>query len=464
MLRTLPILCLILLLTACSAPVPLLERIQASGELKVVTSNSPTTYYLDRGRQRGLEYELITRFAERLGVKTRFSILKSPEEMLAAIVNRDAHLAAAGLTATRGREQRIRFSHSYQSITQQLIYREGGQKPKDIAATRAGAFEIVAGSSHEERLRELQQELPELEWDSQPALTSTELMTLVYEQLIDYTMANSNEVALIRRYHPEVRVAFDMSQPQPLAWAFPHSQDNSLFDAAQDFLSEMKASGELQRLIDRYYGYAGTLDALETRIFRRHVAQRLPEYIPLFKQAARETGLDWQLLAAIGYQESHWNAEAVSPTGVKGIMMLTRATAKELGITERTDPEQSILGGARYILHIREKIPQRIANPDRLWMALAGYNIGFGHLEDARILTQRHGGNPDSWLDVRKYLPLLSQAKYYKSVKYGKARGGEPVAYVDNIRSYQDLLAWEIGRNGEPALFDEEDLSEGCGG
>ncbi|MCB1759415.1 MAG: membrane-bound lytic murein transglycosylase MltF [Gammaproteobacteria bacterium] len=443
---------------------PLLEQIQASGELKVVTSNSPTTYYLERGRRRGLEYELATRFARHLGVEARFSILNSPEEILAAVISGEAHIAAAGLTATRGREQRVRFSRSYQSITRQLVYREGGDRPEDILATQSGAFEVVAGSGHEERLRELQQQLPGLEWTASSGLTSSELMALVYEELIDYTMANSNEVALIRRYHPELKVALDLSQPLPLAWALQHSHDNSLFDAVQTFLRELQKSGELQRLVDRYYGYAGTLDALETRIFRRHVVQRLPEYISLFKQAAEETGLDWQLLAAIGYQESHWNADAVSPTGVKGVMMLTRATAKELGVSARTDPAQSILGGARYILKIRNKIPRRIANPDRLWMTLAGYNIGFGHLEDARILTQRHGDDPDSWLDVRKYLPLLSRKKYYESLKHGRARGGEPVAYVDNIRSYQDLLAWELDRNGEPLPSDESDQPEGCGG
>ena len=300
------------------------------------------------------------------------------------------------------------------------------------------------------RLREIKLEHPELEWSAQQDVDSEELLTLVVEQLIDYTVANSNEVALSRRFHPELKVAFDISEPQPLAWAFPHAQDNSLFNAAQSFLKKLKRSGKLAQIIDRYYGHADSLGALDTRTFRRYIAQRLPAYSEYFKEAAKQTGIDWRLLAAIGYQESHWNPKAVSPTGVQGIMMLTKAAAKELGVKSRTNPKESILGGAHYILQVREKIPERIPDPDRLWMTLAGYNIGFGHLEDARILTQRRGGDPDRWVEVKNHLPLLSQKEHYTTVKHGKARGQEPVSYVENIRGYYDLLVWENNRQEIP--------------
>jgi membrane-bound lytic murein transglycosylase F len=300
----------------------------------------------------------------------------------------------------------------------------------------------MAGSSHEEQLRQLVAAYPDLNWDAQRAVESTELLNLVYEELIDYTIANSNEVALSRRYHPELQVAFELGKEMPVAWAFPHAEDNSLYRAAKTFINRIKEDGSLEQLLERYYGYVEKLGFVDNRTFARHLVQRLPPLIPLFKQAAEHNDMDWQLLAAIGYQESHWNPKAVSPTGVKGIMMLTSATAKQMGIEDRTDTSQSISGGARYLRRVEQKLPERIQEPDRTWMALASYNVGFGHLEDARILTQRNGGDPDKWSDVKQHLPLLSQKKYFETLKHGYARGNEPVHYVDNIRSYYDLLVW----------------------
>jgi len=212
----------------------------------------------------------------------------------------------------------------------------------------------------------------------------------------------------------------------------------------------MKANGHLAQLVERYYGHVGDFDYVGNRIFRCHIYSRLPEYRPVFEQAAAATGLDWRLLAAVAYQESHWDPNAVSPTGVRGIMMLTRATARHLGIEKRTDPIQSIQGGARYLRKQIDKIPDRIPEPDRTWLALASYNIGFGHLEDARIITQRRSGNPDSWMDVKESLPLLRNPKWYKKTRYGYARGNEAAIYVENIRSYYQILLWVTDDRPKP--------------
>ena len=178
--------------------------------------------------------------------------------------------------------------------------------------------------------------------------------------------------------------------------------------------------------------------------FFHHTKNRLPKLIPIFKQAAATHELDWRLIAAISYQESHWNPKAVSPTGVRGLMMLTQNTAKQLGIKNRRDPVQSTEGGARYFVRMKGKIPDRITEPDRSWLALAAYNIGYGHLEDARVITERKGGNPDRWADIRDSLPLLEKKEWYKKTRYGYARGREAALYVRNIRNYYDLLNWKF--------------------
>lgn len=440
----LPVLILtVLILNGCGDTRPILEQIKRDGELVVVTRYGPTTFYESKGAFMGLEHDLVKQFADELGVDVRFVVPESFEEVLPMVERGEAHFAAAGLTVTPAWESRVRFGPEYQKVHQQLVYYSGNRRPRSMGDTTRGVLEVVAGSSHEEALKSLKSEYPDLHWEPQEGMESRELLRLVKEQLIDYTIADSTEVSLSRRFHPELKVALNIAPPQALAWAFPHNQDGSLYDSAREFMDRTKASGILDRLIERYYGYTERLGFVDTRNFRRHMAKRLPKLQPFFEEAARQTGLEWQMLAAIGYQESHWNPKAVSPSGVKGIMMLTQVTAKQLGVENRLDPRESILGGARYIRIVEEKIPKRIPEPDRLWLTLAGYNVGFGHLEDARILTQRHGGDPDTWKDVKKYLPLLSQEKYYKGLKRGYARGSEPVNYVDNIRGYYELLIWE---------------------
>jgi len=443
MTRTLLTLLLALLLVSCSIPKPLVERIKEKGELVVVTRNGPTTYDDGREGPRGMEYELVSLFADQLDVNVRFVVADQFDSILSMVVRNEVDFAAAGLTVTEQRKSQVRFTPGYQLVSQQLVYRAGDKRPKKIMDTLSGTLEVVAGSSQEETLQQLKAQYPDLQWTANADANSEELLYLVWEQVIDYTLANSNEVALSRRFYPELKAAFNLTKPQPLAWAFPHAEDASLFDAARDFFQKLEQDGTLKQLIERYYGHTEQLNFVDTRAFRRHINSRLPPLIPFFKKAAEQTGIEWQLLAAIGYQESHWNPAAVSPTGVKGIMMLTQATAKQLGVSNRADPKQSILGGARYLRIVEKKIPERITEPDRLWLALAGYNIGFGHLEDARILTQRGGGDPDKWADVKRFLPLLSKKKYYSTVKNGRARGQEPVNYVDNVRSYHELLLWD---------------------
>lgn len=431
-----------LLLAGCTVPEPLLEQIKRKGELIVLTRNSATTYYEGRDGLAGFEYDLVQMFAKELGVKARFVVPKKFNDMLPMLMRGEAHIAAAGLTITPNRKTMVRFGPSYQKITQQLVYKQGNKRPKNLDDTIGSIFEVVAGSSHEEELLRHQEKQPELDWVANSELGSEELISLVWEQLLDYTVADSNEVSINRRFYPELEVAFDLTQPEDLAWAFPHSEDASLYNVARNFFHRMKLTGKLNRLMERYYGKTVNIGFVGTNTFKFHARDRLPQYIKLFKQAAKSTDYDWRLIAAMGYQESHWNPNAVSPTGVRGIMMLTKNTAKELGVKNREDPEQSIMGGARYLRKIDKRIPQRIKGEDRLWLSLAAYNIGFGHLEDARTITQRNGGNPDKWEDIQTFLPLLSQEKYYADTKHGYARGREPVTYVENIRTYFNLLSW----------------------
>jgi membrane-bound lytic murein transglycosylase F len=427
-----------------------LQRVKDEGVLRVLTRNSATTYYEGPHGPAGLEYDLVAGFAEHLGVKLKLEMPDTLSEVLKRIQAGEADMAAAGLTITDERRRLLNFSASYQRITPQLVYRVGTRTPQNLD-TLHGTLEVVKYSSHAERLRSLREEYPELSFQENSELDSEELLNLVWEQVIDFTVADSNEVAISRRFYPELRVAFDINPPEPLAWAFPPGEDRSLVEEADAYLKMLTENGQLDRLLNRYYAYVSDFDYVGTRRYMKHIDQRLPRYRAWFEQAQEKTGVDWRLLAAIGYQESHWNPQAVSPTGVRGLMMLTQATMRQVGINkDRHDAQASIEGGSRYIASVRKRIPKRIEEPDRTWMALAAYNVGYGHLEDARILAENDGADPDKWIDVKKYLPLLSQKKWYQQTRHGYARGREPVRYVENVRSYYDILVWITEKDQPP--------------
>ena len=271
-------------------------------------------------------------------------------------------------------------------------------------------------------------------------------MNLVAEDVDSYTIADSNEFSITRRYHPQLGVAFNISDPQKLAWAFANGKDRSLYKKAVTFFNNLKTSGELESLIERHYGHISRYDYAGTYTYMYHVNKRLPKYRVMLDDASTKHNIDWRLLAATAYQESHWNPLAKSPTGVRGMMMLTNATAKQLGVESRTDPEQSIKGGAKYLRSLIDRMPVEMDEPDRTWIALAAYNVGLGHVKDAQLITELRGGNPYKWEDLKESLPLLRQKKWYKNTRYGYARGLEPVRYVENIRSYYDILRWHLDK------------------
>lgn len=420
----------------------LLEKIKEDGELIVLTRNNPTTYYQGPEGPAGLEYDLVKLFADDLGVSLNIQTPDSLSELLERIKDGSAHIAAAGLTVTEEREKELRFSPGYQEITEQLIYNINHRRPKDLTEVSDGILEVVANSSHNERLLYLKNVIKDLQWKQNHELESSELLQLVADDVIDYTVADSNEVQLNKRFLLNIRAAFDIGTPQTLAWALQKSYDNSLYLATVKFFEKIKANGVLNQLIERSYGHVEDFDYVGTVLFKRHVAKRLPEFIELFKEHAEKHDIDWRLLAAMSYQESHWKPNARSPTGVRGIMMLTKATAKQMGIKNRLSAEGSIRGGAKYYAQMRKRINEEVAFPDRDWMALAAYNVGLYHLRDAQKITRQLGKDPNKWSDVKHSLPLLAKRKWYKNTAYGYARGWEPVQYVENIRSYYDILVW----------------------
>ena len=431
----------VVMLQGCIDRAPLLEQVKRDGKLTIVTRNASTTYYEDPdGQPDGLEYELASLFADHLGVELDVKVVNNLKDIFTMVAKQDVDFAAAGLTITDRRKNWVRFTAPLQKVTPVVIYRLGSKKPENISDLVDHTVEVVAHSSHAERLRELKRKYPKLQWVENSKLESEELLDLVKDQLVDYVVVDSNEFMINQHLYPRLAVAFPIDKPESVAWAFPHTNDTSLYDAASKFIQEIRQNGVLDQILERHYSHIQQFDKVGTFTFLEHVQQRLPQYEEAFKQAASDNDLDWMLLAAMGYQESHWDADAISPTGVRGLMMLTKHTAKYLGVSDRKDPLESIEGGARYLRDIYERLPESIKDPDRMWMALASYNIGLGHLKDARRITKHRKGDEDKWVEVKDNLPLLRKRKWYRTTRHGYARGNEAVKYVENIRSYYEIL------------------------
>lgn len=435
-----------LLTPACQPALPLLERVKQQGELIVATRSGPTTYYQELDRETGFEFELAQRFADFLGVKLVLKTYPDLGELLQDVEAGKVHLAAAGLTVTAERSHRFRFSSPYQQITQQLVYHPGAVRPRDFADLQGKKILVIANSSHVENLKQLRKTWPDLIWEEKANASSLSLLNLVNDHQADYAVMDSNVFSSYRDIFPELRSAFDLKEPEPLAWAFSATEDGSLFTMSELFFSQANESGLLEDLRERFVGHR-EFDYVGARTFLSHLDSRLIHFQDEYQLSAKELGVDWRLLAAIGYQESLWNPNAISPTGVRGIMMLTRRTAKEMGITNRRDAIQSIRGGSRYFLKLYKRLPSQITEPSRTWFALAAYNVGYGHLMDARRLTKLAGENQNNWFAVRERLPLLLQEEYFSQTRHGFARsGGQAVVYVRNVRRYYDALVWATER------------------
>jgi membrane-bound lytic murein transglycosylase F len=456
-LRLLLIITLAGLIGTCSSPPPILDQVLETGELRVVTRNSPTSYTISPDGPTGPEYDLVRAFAEELGVALVIKSVDSVSEILPILLSGEAHMAAAGLSVTDTRQEYLNFGHPYNSVNVHLIYKLGTGRPRSIDDILDRSIEIVASSSHVDILEDLQAEHPELTWTENADVEFADLLTKVAMGEIELTVADSPDFNIQRHFYPDLRIALDLNLEDQIAWAFPKGSADTLLARADDFIISADHSGLLARVNDRYYGYTEKYDYVGTRNFIRHFESRLPRYRAMFEAAGAEWGVDWRLLAAIGYQESHWRAHAVSPTGVRGIMMLTQATADYLGIEDREDPGASIYGGAQYYARQTERVADTVAEPDRTWMALAAYNVGFNHVKDARMIVERLGGNPDSWVDLSEALPLLAQRKWYTQLPYGYARGWEPVLYVNNIRAYYNILKWLTEQEETP----EEEIATG---
>lgn len=415
-----------LILTGCNGGEPP-ER------LSVVVRTTPAAWYFEEDGNKGIDHDLLALFAESLGVAIEISHAPSTGAALDALCNPRAQLAVGLLTPPPG--GKLRTAPRYGVLKQQLLRHFNQPRPSSTTDLIVQNVEIGAEPAQIETLRRIGQRNGDLSrWKLHQDLSPHDLIELTDRGFVEYTVADSHAVTMTRRFYPRIKETFDLSDELPLHWIFGECADERIVAAAEAFFTAAEADGTLEQIFDRYYGHATQLGYPDKLTFVENIHRRLGRYKPLFIEAARQTGLDWRLLAALGYQESRWDPKAHSPSGVTGLMMLTLETAKQVKVWDRNDPYQSITGGARFLLSLKQRLPPGIEEPDRTWFALAAYNSGLARVERAMKTARDNGRNSLLWVGVRDFL-RVSPGKRKRPVNL-------PFTYVYNVRAYRDVLAW----------------------
>ena len=441
-LRTIGAIAAVALFAQCSQAPSALEQIRARGELRVVTLNLPTSYYLGAHGPEGLDYDLAKIFASELGVRLKIYAVPSESAVRTELADGRADLAAAQLTWNGSWKHAGIPATPYARIPQLVVYRQNGIRPRDTLQLEHAVLAVRAGSPQERLLHKIKEIFaPHLHW-VETAPSNADPLEDVDTGQAKYAIVDARTYSYAHHLYPDIKVGFTLPEKRPVQWIVQRREPD-LVGAVDRFFRQMEVSGELTQLMQKESGDATSFHFEQSRLFELYFVQRLPAYRKWFREAAAQYQFDWRLLAAIGFQESHWNPLASSANGAMGVMMLTASTAQAMGISDRTNAKESIFAGARYLAEVRKLVPQHIPEPDRTWFMLASYNIGFGHVEDARIIAQSLGKNPDSWAAVSQELPKLAEPLWFLRAKCGYAQGWQPVEYVERVRQFMQLLEWQ---------------------
>jgi len=414
-----------------------LENIKESGAINVLTRNNAHCYYTYRDNPFGFEYDLAKAFSDYLGVKLNV-VTPAWEGLAEALASGKGDFIAASMTISQSREKILTFSDEYLKVQQKVILHKNNYRIKSLDDLNGKEIHVRRGTSYEERLNELKAQGFGFVIKPHDDTPTEEFIRMVAEKEIEVTIADSNIALLNRRYYPDVKITFPIEEAQSLGWIVKQNEKD-LLNEINSFFEKIKEDGTFAKIHEKYYANVEIFDYVDLKKFHARLKTRLPKYKDIIQEISGKYAFDWRFIAAVIYQESHFNPRAVSYTGVKGLMQLTQDTAKEMGVDNRCDPDQSIMGGVKYIKKLYDKYADA-KNPDRLLITIASYNVGRGHILDAQKIAKQRGFDPNSWSALEQILPLLRYPQYYKKTGYGYCRGTEPVRYVNRIMTYYDIL------------------------
>lgn len=416
------------------------EERNAQPALRVGVMIHPTVYFIDpNGDRSGLEFDLANAFAVTRRSSVDWRVFQNPDDARKALMRGELDFVATGTHSQGVSASELATKTRYHESAWVLLHTPQKYRPSSFSELLPKRVVVSSRIFSHPNFAEIKRRTAGVEFVIDNRHDDEALMASVGADEMPYAIVEEDTFNSSRHFHYDTQLAFVVQPPVQRSWLF-RADAASLRDDADRFLQRIVREGHIARVRDRYFGFPQSRRATDFEIFTERIATVLPRYRDWFTQAQERYGIEWRLLAALSYQESHWNADAVSETGARGMMQFTQDTAERYGV-DRNDPFSSIMGGARYLADLkRNSLPPRISEPDKTWLALASYNIGLAHVENARILTQRAQKNPDLWIDVRRQLLALSRPEVAAQFKTGPCRCGMPVDFVESIRAYYDIL------------------------
>lgn len=433
------------LITAChrqTPPTPL-ARILIRGELTVIVNQNPDGFYWsasdhDGGQPSGgFEYELVHLLARDLGVGLRIRPMAGGKQMLEALLAGEGDIIYGADFPPALGQDRVIFTRPFFKPRVQAILAPGRSVSKG-SSPQALAYHAHRRDIYSDPHNKLNSSLVTGDIVAHPELSIDGLFREVAAGRFPTALVDAPLVNRLVWDYPQVRQGSAWAAKRELAWALP-PHGEGLKTRIDTFISRLEAEGHMARLVARYFPAAAKDPELGISAFHKRIPVRLPAYLDTICQAAARYGFDWELIAALTYQESLWNPGAVSTAGARGLMQLLPDTAKSLGVSDIHNPRENIWAGVRY-LNAYFDFYNRAPTEDRLKIALAAYNVGIGHILDARNLARERGRDPNRWASLMETLPLLSLPEYYRRSQYGYCRGKEPVQYVDSVMIYAGIL------------------------
>ena len=434
-----------------------LDIIKEKGKIVVLTDYNSTSYFIYRGQPMGYQYELLQELADYFGLQLEVIVSNDLDHSFNKLENGDVDLIAANITITKQRKQIMDFTIPHSKTRQVLVQRKPDKwenpdkKSHESSLIRdqldlAGKTVYVqANSSHAFRLHNLSDEIGENINIVEANEEVEHLISLVAKGEIDYTVSDENVAQVNQNYYQNIDVETPLSFHQNLAWAV-RKNSGKLLTEINEWLTQFKETREYKLIYAKYFQNNRSAHIVESDYYAL-TSGRISAYDDYIKTYSEELGWDWRLIASLMYQESRFQPNVRSWAGAFGLMQLMPSTANRFGINHNSSHEQQIRAGIKFLTWLEEKLDFIEDREEKIKFTLAAYNVGLGHIIDARNLAEKNGSNPDIWEDsVDKFLLSKSDPKFYNDpvVKYGYCRGKETYAYVRDIMEryehYRNLI------------------------
>ena len=429
--------------------------------LRMITRNNAMTYFIYRGQQIGFEYELMKRFASEHDLRLEIVIPNSHAELLPYLNEGKGDVVASAMTITEVRQEQAAFTQPYNEVNELVVVHADDDSITSLQDLAGRTIHVRASSSFYTTLMALQDSIKGLEIALVPDNVETEdILAGVEEGIYDLTLCDSNLLDIERAYGRRLKAALNI-KPTALGWAV-RKNNSDLLAALNEYIKEEKGGLFFNMMKKRYFKSTRAVARAKDSM-RVGLSGQLSPYDELAKKYASQYGQDWRMITAQMYQESKFDPEAVSWVGAQGLMQVMPSTGQDLGFIDLQDPQESIHAGVKYMHQLINRFDHSLPMEVRIRFALASYNVGYGHVLDARRLAREMGWDPNRWFgNVEKAMRLLSQPDYYERARYGFCRGGQPVHYVKNIQNFYDAYV-EILNTAIPAKVTQP-LSSGIVG